>query len=66
MTVRAHPRSDEAPQSDLSPETEAKILAGIDAIEHDKVVVLTRAQVERWAVTGELPEAWAASLSSRI
>jgi hypothetical protein len=53
------------PEDELSPETEAKIRAGVESASRGETVVLTRAELDRWADTGELPEAWAPEQPAR-
>jgi hypothetical protein len=65
MAPRTRPGLTEPRQIELSPETEARVRAGVEAIERGETVVLTRAEVESWAETGELPETWLESLVSR-
>jgi hypothetical protein len=55
MSPRTHPAV-EPVVADLSPEVEAQVRAGIEAVERGEVVPLTSEEVDHWAQTGELPE----------
>jgi hypothetical protein len=61
----ARPQPVQPRQDELSSETEARIRAGVEAASRGETVVLTRGELDRWADTGELPEAWAAASVSR-
>ena len=68
MRPRANSQPAAPEQGELSQETEASIRSGIEAADRGETVAMTRAELDRWAETGDFPdriEQWAASFVSR-
>ena len=55
----------EAALAKLSPSTEKAIREGTEAIRRGESSTLTREELDRWAETGEFPQAWLVPPTSR-
>ena len=56
MAPRARIQETRPVVADLPAEVEAQVRACVEAADRGELVALTRAEVERWAATGQLPE----------
>jgi hypothetical protein len=53
---RSHPQAPAPVVADLPADIEAQVRACFEAADRGELVPLTRAEVERWAERGEMPE----------